>query len=67
MIFLLSKTLKLYNQMILPKDLSSPMVIKLLTFWSLNFLCDIPLKATPEDQLIQIEFLVYVHVFNRFG
>ena len=38
--------------MILPKDLSSPMIIKFLTFLSLNFLFDIPLKAKPEDQLI---------------
>ena len=53
--------------MILPKDLSSPMIIKFLKFLSLNFLFDIPLKAKPEDQLIEIELLVYVHVFNRFG
>ena len=35
--FIVPKILKLYNENILPKDLSSPMVIKLWTFFEFKF------------------------------
>ena len=48
--FIVSKTLKLYDQKILPKDLSDcPYGNQTL---NLNLLCDMPLKTKPEDQVI---------------
>ena len=49
--FIVSKTLKLYDQKRLPKDLSLPMV-NFEYFLNLNLLCDMSLKTKPENQLI---------------
>ena len=45
--FIVSKTLQIYDQKILPKNLSN-----FEYFLNLNLLCDMPLKTKPEDQLI---------------